>query len=114
MEIRREIELPAPREDVWEALTDPERLEDWFANEVELDATPGGSGRFRWTNGEERIAVVEHVEPEERLVLRWDDDGVVELQLEETDAGTRVVVRETSPEWSTALSLQALAARAIA
>jgi uncharacterized protein YndB with AHSA1/START domain len=110
MEIRREIELPAPREDVWEALTDPERLQDWFANEVELDATPGGSGTFRWTNGEERSAVVERVEPEERLVLRWDDDGMVELRLEDTDIGTRVVVRETSPEWSTALSLHALAA----
>jgi uncharacterized protein YndB with AHSA1/START domain len=111
MEITREIELPAPRDDVWEALTDPERLEEWFATEVELEATPGGSGRFRWANGEERTAVVERVDPEERLVLRWDDDdGVVDLRLEDTDAGTRVVVRETSPEWSTALSLHALAA----
>ena len=110
MEIRREIELPAPRGEVWEALTDPERLEDWFANEVELDVTAGGSGRFRWANGEERSAVVERVEPEERLVLRWDDDGRVDLRLEDTEAGTRVVVRETSPEWSTALSLRALAA----
>jgi uncharacterized protein YndB with AHSA1/START domain len=110
MEITREIELSAPREEVWEALTDPERLEDWFANEVELDATPGGSGYFRWTNGEERSAVVERVEPEERLVLRWEDDGMVELRLEDTGTGTRVVVRETSPEWSTALSLHALAA----
>ena len=56
---------------------------------------------------------MERVEPEERLVLRWDDDGIVELRLEDTDAGTRVVVRETSPEWSTALSLQALASCAI-
>ena len=114
MEITREIELPAPRDDVWDALTSPERLEEWFANEVELDATPGGSGRFRWDNGEERRAVVETVEPEERLVLRWDDDGRVDLRLEDSDTGTRIVVRETSPEWSTALSLQALAACAIA
>ena len=33
--IRREIVLPARREDVWEALTDPERLADWFANDVD-------------------------------------------------------------------------------
>jgi uncharacterized protein YndB with AHSA1/START domain len=110
MEIRREIELAVPRAEVWEALTDPERLEDWFANEVELDVTAGGSGRFRWANGEERTAVVERVDPEERLVLRWDDDGSVDLRLEDTDVGTRVVVRETSPEWSTALALHALAA----
>ena len=54
--IRREIVLPAPREEVWEALTDPERLEDWFANEVELDLRPGGGATFRWGNGEERHA----------------------------------------------------------
>ena len=33
--IRREIVLPAPREEVWDALTDAERLEEWFANDVE-------------------------------------------------------------------------------
>ena len=40
--VRREIVLPNPREEVWEALTDPERLEDWFANDVDLDLRPGG------------------------------------------------------------------------
>jgi uncharacterized protein YndB with AHSA1/START domain len=110
MEIRREIVLPAPREEVWEALTEAEQLEDWFANEVELDPRPGGSGLFRWDNGEERRAVVETVEPEERIVLRWEDDGLVDLRLEDAEAGTRVLVRETSPEWSAALSLRALAA----
>ena len=54
--IRREIVLPAPREEVWEALTEPERLEDWFANDVDLDLRPGGGASFRWSNGEERHA----------------------------------------------------------
>ena len=71
-------------------------------------------GVFRWDNGEERRAAVEAVEPEERIVLRFEDDGVVELRLEDSPDGTRVHVRETSPEWSTALGLQALAACAIA
>ena len=52
--IRREIVLPAPREEVWEALTDPERLADWFANDVDFDLRPGGGASFRWSNGEER------------------------------------------------------------
>ena len=110
MEVTREIVLPATREDVWEALTDEERLREWFANDVELDPRPGGAGVFRWDNGEVRHAEVETVEPEERIVLRWEDDGLVELRLEDAPAGTRVLVRETSPEWSTALGLQALAA----
>ena len=83
----REIVLPATREDVWEALTDEERLSEWFANDVELDPRPGGSGCFRWDNGEERRAAVEAVEPEERLVLRWEDDGLVELRLEDVAGG---------------------------
>jgi hypothetical protein len=49
------------------------------------------------------------VEDEERLVLRFEDDGVVELRLADDDAGTRVVVHETSPQWSTALELSAVA-----
>ena len=114
MEITREIVLPAPREEVWEAITDEERLREWFANDVELDPRPGGAGLFRWDNGEERRAAVEAVEPEERLVLRWEDDGLVELRLEDAPAGTRVLVRETSPDWSAALGLQALAAWATA
>src|ERR671933_1655180 len=44
VEVTREIVVPAPPEEVWEALTEPERLEEWFANEVELDVRPGGGG----------------------------------------------------------------------
>jgi uncharacterized protein YndB with AHSA1/START domain len=107
--IRREIVLDAPREEVWEALTDPERLADWFANDVELDLRPGGGARFRWSNGEERHATVTEVEPEERLAFAWDDDGEVELTLADDEDGTRLTVVETAPAWSTALDLQASA-----
>ena len=75
MQIEREIVFPASPDEVWEALTEPERLEEWFATEVELDAQPGGAGVFRWENGEERRAVVREAAPGERLVLDWDDDG---------------------------------------
>ena len=108
--IRREIVLPAPREDVWDALTEPERLEDWFANDVDLDLRPGGGASFRWSNGEERHATVTEVEPERRLAFEWDDEeGEVEFTLEDDDDGTRLTVVESSPAWSTALDLQASA-----
>lgn len=114
MYVEREIVLPLTREEAWETLTEPEHLEEWFANEVELDPTPGGIGIFEWDNGEVRRAVVETVEVEERLVLRWDDEGTVELELSEHPAGTRVHVRETAPEWGMALELHASAAWATA
>lgn len=107
--IRKEIVLPAPREEVWRALTDPERLADWFANDVELDLRPGGGAHFRWGNGEERYATVTEVEPEERLAFEWADQGEVEFTLEDDADGTRLTVVETAPAWSTALDLQASA-----
>jgi uncharacterized protein YndB with AHSA1/START domain len=107
--IRREIVLPAPREDVWEALTEPERLEDWFANDVDLDLRPGGGAIFRWSNGEERHATVTEVDPERRLAFEWDGEGEVSLTLADDVDGTRLTVVESSPNWSTALDLQASA-----
>jgi uncharacterized protein YndB with AHSA1/START domain len=109
VEVVREIELEAEPEDVWEALTDASQLEAWFANDVELDPTPGGRGVFRWDNGETREAVVESVEEGERIVLRFDDDGLVDLRVVATEDGSLVQVRETSPSWSTALEFRALA-----
>ena len=109
MEVVREIVFPSSPDEVWEALTEADRLEEWFANDVELDPRPGGAGIFRWDDGEERRATVVVAEPGERLVLDWDEDGEVEFTLEEVEEGTRLLVRETSPEWSTALELRALA-----
>jgi uncharacterized protein YndB with AHSA1/START domain len=114
VQIERDIVFPASPAEVWEALTEPERLEEWFASEVSLDARPGGKGGFRWGDGDERRAVVRELEPEERLVLDWEDDGQVVLELEEVDGGTRLHVVETSPDWSTALELHALAWVAVA
>ena len=109
MEVVREIVFPSSPDEVWEALTEPDQLEEWFANDVELDPRPGGAGVFRWDDGEERHATVVVAEPGERLVLDWDEEGEVEFTLEEVEDGTRLLVRETSPEWSTALELRAQA-----
>jgi uncharacterized protein YndB with AHSA1/START domain len=106
MQVEREVVFPASPSEVWEALTEPERLEEWFATEVELDAQPGGEGVFRWGDGDERHAVVREIVEEERLVFDWED-GYVVLELEEVDGGTRVRVLETTSEWGTALELHA-------
>jgi uncharacterized protein YndB with AHSA1/START domain len=118
MQVRREIVLTAPVEDVWEAITDPEQLAGWFANEVELEVREGGEGRFRWADGETRDASIDTVEPRRRLGFTWAEPGEdatrVELVLEEAgDGATRLTVVESAPapaaEWSWALSLRAAA-----
>jgi uncharacterized protein YndB with AHSA1/START domain len=109
MEVERKIVVPEAPDDVWEALTEPERLEEWFASEVELDARPGGEGVFRWGDGDERHAVVRELDEAERLVLDWDDGGQVAIELEPVVEGTLVRVVETSPEFAPALELRAFA-----
>jgi uncharacterized protein YndB with AHSA1/START domain len=115
VEVTRELVLPDPPDEVWTALTDPSRLEEWFANDVELAVEPGGEGVFRWDSGEVRRATVEEVDPCRRLAFRWiDEEGEEETQvafeLEEIDEGTKVTVTESSPEasaWACALELHA-------
>ena len=114
MQIEREIVFPASPDEVWEALTEPERLEEWFATEVELDARPGGEGVFRWGDGDERHAVVRELEEAERLVLDWDDGGSVAIELETAPDGTLVRVVETAPDFAPALELRAFAWTALA
>jgi len=114
MEVERKIVVPEAPAEVWEALTEPERLEEWFASDVELDARPGGEGVFRWGDGDERGVVVRELVEEERLVLDWDDGGSVAIELETVVDGTLVRVVETSPEFAPALELRALAWTALA
>lgn len=101
--VRREVTLPVPPDELWPALTEAERLADWFAPEVDIDARPGGGAVFRWEDGARR-AVIEEVEAPHRLAFRWaglGEDGAaepsrVELTLEEVEEGTRLRVVETT------------------
>jgi uncharacterized protein YndB with AHSA1/START domain len=114
MKVEREIVVPEEPGEVWESLTEPERLEEWFATEVELDARPGGEGVFRWGDGDERRAVVRELEEPERLVLDWDDGGSVAIELEPVVDGTRVHVVESSPQFAPAFEMRALSLEASA
>jgi uncharacterized protein YndB with AHSA1/START domain len=99
--ITRTVELDAPAEDVWRALTEPALLGDWLDSVVDLDVRPGGGGLIVEADGAVRRARVDEVDPARRLALRWwPEDGSgpeskVELDLEATPEGTRVVVTET-------------------
>jgi len=43
--IRRSIHIDAPLDKVWASLTEPDRLRDWFASELDLDRVePGAQG----------------------------------------------------------------------
>ena len=115
MEVTRELVLPAPPEEVWEALTDPERLKEWFANDVEWD---GDELVYRWDDGDERRARIEESEEPRRLGFRWSDgdggESQVVFELEEAEDGTLLTVTEGSGGgWAAALELRASAFAAV-
>ena len=92
MEVTREVVVEAPLEEVWDALTEPEQLEEWFSED-----------------GEERDLVIEEIETRRRVAYTWGD-GEVAIELEEVEQGTRVVVTETGePGWNAVFALRSLA-----
>jgi len=99
--IERTLRLRAGVADAWQALTDPEMLREWLADEVELELRPGGDARFR--SGEEvRDGWVEEVSAPYRLAFWWARGGApasrVEITLTELDEGsTQLRVVETRP-----------------
>jgi uncharacterized protein YndB with AHSA1/START domain len=100
-EVRRVVEIRAPRERVWAALTRPEELVRWFPTErAEIDLRPGGDARFDWEDSSDE-AVVDVVEPPGRLVFRWRPKGLdrayttVSFTLEDAPEGTRLTLVES-------------------
>ncbi len=90
LEIKRT--LHAPREKVFEAWTDPEKLNRWFAPSddyevsAECDPRPGGSYRIQMTHKDGNVHTVvgeyREVKAPEKLVFTWSwEDGSVQGSL---------------------------------
>lgn len=100
--IRFERQFPNAIEDVWSALTDPERLADWwppFATNVHVDLRVGGTMTFDWPDGPQlefrftRIdepALLEHTHTTPGSWMRYD--------LESHDSGTLLRATYFMPE----------------
>jgi uncharacterized protein YndB with AHSA1/START domain len=98
--VERQVTLPASRQDVWEALTEPRRVAAWFGARVEWDLHPGGIASFHDEDGSRRAGVIDTVAAGQILRFRWWPDGrrgpesEVTYTLEDVPDGTRLTVRE--------------------
>jgi uncharacterized protein YndB with AHSA1/START domain len=83
-QVRREVEVEASPEEVWEALITEQ-------------------GRERWLGEPEREIHVESAEPPKRLVWWWSSEEEpatrVAFEIVAVPAGTRVVVTESAPSF---------------
>jgi uncharacterized protein YndB with AHSA1/START domain len=110
--IERTIELAAPPERVWRALTTPSEIAAWFRVTVEGPLTPGNEVWMTVTepkNGCKRLRVrIVEMEPPRRFAWEWHPGAIdpsvdysreprtrVTFTLEPTAHGTRLTVSET-------------------
>jgi len=100
--VRMEDRLDTGIDDLWGALTDPDRLAHWYG-EVEGELSQGGEFRVRIALAGARTGRVEACEPPQRLLLTMRDPDpqpgqpeqtVIEAQLIAEGAQTRLVWEE--------------------
>jgi uncharacterized protein YndB with AHSA1/START domain len=89
--ITLEVELDAPRDAVWRALTSPEELARWFPPVSQGGSTPGDTLLLSWGEDMQWTTTIAAVEPETHV--RWCDDPVAyeKMQSGESDKPTLVV-----------------------
>lgn len=69
--VEKTLELDAPIERVWRAITDPAEIRRWFDDRTDFQPTPGYEGAFVWdAHGSFAVKVVEAQAPT-RVVWSW-------------------------------------------
>jgi uncharacterized protein YndB with AHSA1/START domain len=106
--VERSVLIDAPRQRVWQAITDPAQLEQWYAPGCPWEIPSlqaGATVKFHNTDADIQLATIEAVEPLKEFTLRWQLDpahpGITLLNsflLEEVEGGTRVTVSQAGYE----------------
>lgn len=90
--VERELEVPDSAEEVWRSLAEPE----WLGEDATIELREAGEVRAG-----ERSGFVEKADAPRRLVFWWSQPGEeatrVEIELDESEAGTQVRVTESRP-----------------
>jgi uncharacterized protein YndB with AHSA1/START domain len=106
--IEREIHVDAPPEVVFEVVSRPEHMREWWPDDARFQSVPGAPGELFWRDeatGETMtvaLTVVE-VDPPSRFSFRWcyadpergGDSLLVTFDLLPAEQGTRVRMTET-------------------
>ena len=103
-EIRISVEISAPPSAVFDSLTDPEKIKDWFGWEVDIDPRVGGTTTF---GSEGRI--VEFV-PNQVFAYIHEFGATTRWQLEASDKTTKLVLIQggySEDEWDSAAQHEA-------
>lgn len=76
--IEREIRIQAAPEVVYQVISSPEHLREWWPDEADLEAAPGATGTVGFRQADElmyqSLTVIE-ADPPRRFSIRWAYDG---------------------------------------
>jgi uncharacterized protein YndB with AHSA1/START domain len=75
--VKRSVLIAAPAHIVWDAITDPKHLEQWYAPGCpwEIPALQSGATiKFHNTDTDIQLATIEVLEPMREFTLRWQLD----------------------------------------
>jgi uncharacterized protein YndB with AHSA1/START domain len=101
--IEREIRVEATPEVVYEVVSSPEHLREWWPDEADVTAVPGSTGTVSFGDKVVALTVVEATPPR-RFSFRWDYEGavatpenslLVTFDLEPAGSGTLLRFSET-------------------
>ncbi len=106
--IERDIQVEASPEVVFEVISQPEHVREWWPDDASFEAVAGAPGELVWRNAETgettsvALTVVE-VDPPKRFSFRWcaagpgskDPSLLVTFDLLPTEAGTLVRMTES-------------------
>jgi uncharacterized protein YndB with AHSA1/START domain len=81
--IERELHIDASPEIVFEVLSSPEHIRDWWSAETAFEPVAGAASRLTWTDeatgrGQSTPFTVMEVDPPRRFSFRWTYDDDVE------------------------------------
>ena len=106
--IERHLRIDAPPEVVFDVVSNPEHVRQWWPDEANYDATPGSPGEVVFTHAGERVTVAFQVVeaiPPRLFSFRWthdpdeeprrDNSFLVTFELEPDGAGTLLRMTET-------------------
>ena len=105
--IERSVWIAAPRERAWQAVTEPQHLDQWYATYYRWDipALRVGApvkfyGKDANTQSDIQLAMIEVVDPPRQFTLRWHSNPelVTTFRLEEENGGTRATITESGYE----------------
>ena len=103
--IEIETLIEAPKSEVWDVVTKPEHIAQWFGCIAEFELKPGATGRLIWKDhGEASLTVVE-VDAPNLFSFRWisadevtqniKGETLVTFTLSEVNGTTRLLLTES-------------------